>query len=114
MNIYDQVFPTENVDTTTIDLSSGTKYEFDNLKQTKNIKVQLIFQLAYFKLSKQYLPLLICLVMIYFLSAYTELKLGTECSYSTSCPRKKFVEEILLQLVETLLFYILTMVLLVF
>ena len=94
--MYDQFFL---VDTTTIELSSGTKYRFDNLRQTKNIKAQLIFQLAYFKLSNQYLPLLICLLMIYFLSAYTKLKLGTECNYSTRCPRKDFVEEILSQLV---------------
>ena len=65
MNMYDHFFLAENVDTTTIDLSSGTKHEFDNLKETKkNLKAQLTFQLAFFKLSNQYLPVLICLLMM--------------------------------------------------
>ena len=49
----------------------GNTSYINKKKKKKNAKEQLTFQLIYFKLWKQCLPLQTCLLMIYFLSAYT-------------------------------------------
>ena len=66
------------------------KYQLDK-KKKKNAKEQLTFQLIYFKLWKQCLSLQTCLLMIYFLSAYT-VQNGTQAR-----DRKESLSQKLLQ-----------------